>query len=331
MSNYSGYVDTFANDNLPPREEWPELVFDLPELRYPERLNAAKVLLDDMAEGEAGDRPCVRTGSGGWSYRDLLERANRIARVLTEDMGLVPGNRALLRAPNTPMLIASWFGVLKAGGVAVATMPLLRTRELGKIIDKARITHALTDARLARDLEAARASQPVLQNVVTFGPGGELEGRMGEKASGFETVETAAEDVAIIAFTSGTTGEPKGCVHFHRDLLAVCDTFGERVLDAQPDEVFTGTPPLAFTYGLGGDTPFPMAVGASSLPLEQPGPDGLLEAIEQREVTTIFTAPTAYRSLLDRIGEIEASSLKKCVSAGEALPTATSDAWFEKT
>ena len=328
---YTAHVDTFARDNLPSRDSWPEVIFELPEIRYPDRLNAAGSLLDDMAAGEGGDRPCVHTDDGVWSYRELLERANRVARVLTEDMGLVPGNRVLLRAANTPMLIATWFGVLKAGGVAVATMPLLRTRELGKIIDKARITHALTDARLARDLEAARASQPVLQNVVTFGPGGELEGRMGEKASGFETVETAAEDVAIIAFTSGTTGEPKGCVHFHRDLLAVCDTFGERVLDAQPDEVFTGTPPLAFTYGLGGYTLFPMRVGASTLPIEQPGPDALLEAIEQREVTTIFTAPTAYRSLLDRIGEIEASSLRKCVSAGEALPTATSDAWFEKT
>ncbi|MBA3584642.1 MAG: AMP-binding protein, partial [Gemmatimonadetes bacterium] len=190
MASYSGYVDTFANDNLPSREEWPELVFDLPELRYPERLNAAKVLLDDMADGEAGDRSCIHTGNGVWSYRDLLEKANRIARVLTEDMGLVPGNRVLLRAPNTPMLIANWFGVLKAGGVVVATMPLLRAGELAVIIEKAQISHALTDARLVEELETAREDAPVLSEVTTFGPEGELEERMETKPPEFETVDT---------------------------------------------------------------------------------------------------------------------------------------------
>ncbi|ABG05209.1 AMP-dependent synthetase and ligase [Rubrobacter xylanophilus DSM 9941] len=327
METYTAHLDTFARDNLPPREAWPEFVFDLPELSYPERLNAAAELLDKMVSG----RPAVHTDEGAWSYRDLLEKANRISRVLTEDMHLVPGNRVLLRAPNTPMLIAAWFAVLKAGGIVVATMPLLRKPELLKIIGKAQVTHALTDTRLTEDLEAARAGQPVLENVMTFGPGGELEERMASKPADFETVETAAEDVAIIAFTSGTTGEPKGCMHSHRDLLAVCDTFGKRVLKAQPDEVFTGTPPLAFTYGLGGYTLFPMRAGASVLPIEKPGPDALLEAIERRGATTIFTAPTGYRALLDSIGEIDASSLRKCVSAGEPLPAATSDAWFEKT
>src|ERR671933_136537 len=177
MASYSGYVDTFANDNLPPREEWPELVFDLPELRYPERLNAAAALLDDMAAGEAGERPCVHTAEGVWSYRDLLEKANRIARVLTEDMGLVPGNRVLLRAPNTPILIASWFGVLKAGGVVVATMPMLRAGELAVIIGKAQISHALTDSRLVEELEIAREDAPVLSEVATFGAAGGGEKR----------------------------------------------------------------------------------------------------------------------------------------------------------
>jgi 2-aminobenzoate-CoA ligase len=328
---YTAHLDTFAGDNLPPHKAWPEFVFDLPELQYPGRLNAAKSLLDEIAAGEGGDRPSVYTNEGVWSYRDLLERANRIARVLTEDMGLVPGNRVLLRAANTPMLIATWFGVLNAGGVVVATMPLLRKAELVKIISKARISHALTDARLTEELGSARAEQPVLSNVMTFGPCGELEERMEAKPSDFETVETAAEDVAIIAFTSGTTGEPKGCVHSHRDLLAVCDTFGKHILDTRPDEIFTGTPPLSFTYGLGGYTLFPMRRGASVLPIEQPGPGALLEAIEKRGATTIFTAPTAYRGLLDRVEEIDASSLRKCVSAGEALPAATSDAWFQKT
>jgi 2-aminobenzoate-CoA ligase len=331
VASYSGYVDTFANDNLPPREEWPELVFDLPELRYPERLNAAKVLLDDMAEGEAGERPCVHTGSGVWSYRDLLEKANRIARVLTEDMGLVPGNRVLLRAPNTPMLIASWFGVLKAGGVVVATMPMLRAGELAVIIEKAQISHALTDARLVSELETAREEAPVLSEVMTFGPEGELEGWMETKPPEFETVETASEDVALIAPTSGTTGEPKGCMHFHRDILAVCDTFARYLLEPQPDEIFTCTAPLAFTFGLGGLVLFPMRFGASTVPIEEPGPEALLKAIETGLTTTVFTAPTAYRALLDSVGEVDLSSLSKCVSAGESLPAATSDAWFEHT
>ncbi|HZB83266.1 MAG TPA: AMP-binding protein [Rubrobacteraceae bacterium] len=331
MASYSGYVDTFANDNLPPREEWPELVFDLPELRYPERLNAAKVLLDDMAEGEAGDRPCVHTGNGVWSYRDLLEKANRIAQVLTEDMGLVTGNRVLLRAPNTPMLIANWFGVLKAGGVVVATMPLLRASELAVIINKAHISHALTDSRLVEELEIARKDAPVLSEVTTFGAEGELEERMETKQPEFETVETASEDVALIAPTSGTTGEPKGCMHFHRDILTVCDTFAWHLLDPQPDEIFTCTAPLAFTFGLGGLLLFPMRFGASTVPIEEPGPEALLKVIEMHRATTVFTAPTAYRALLDSMGKVDLSSLSKCVSAGENLPGATSDAWFEHT
>jgi 2-aminobenzoate-CoA ligase len=331
MASYSGYVDTFANDSLPPREEWPELVFDLPELRYPGRLNAAKALLDEMAEGESGNRPCVHGEHGVWSYRDLLEKANRIARALTEDMGLVPGNRVLLRAPNTPMLIASWFGVLKAGGVVVATMPLLRAGELSTIIEKAQISHALTDARLVEELETAREDVPVLSNVMTFGPEGELEGRMQAKPPDFETVETGAEDVALIAPTSGTTGEPKGCMHFHRDILAVCDTFARYLLDPQPDEIFTCTAPLAFTFGLGGLVLFPMRFGASTVPIEEPGPEALLKVIEFHRATTVFTAPTAYRALLKSAGEVDLSSLEKCVSAGEALPSATSDAWLEQT
>ena len=331
MGGNSAHVDTFASDNLPPRGAWPELVFDLPGLRYPERLNAARALLDDMSEGAAGDRRCVHTDEGVWSYGDLLEKANRVARVLVEDMGLVPGNRVLLRAPNTPMLIATWFGVLKASGVVVATMPLLRAGELATIIHKAQISHALTDARLTEDLGTARADQPVLSNVMTFGSGGELEAHMETKPPQFKTVETAAEDVALIAFTSGTTGDPKGCMHFHRDILAVCDTFARHLLDPQPDENFTGTPPLAFTYGLGGLVLFPMRFGASITPIAQPGPEALLGAIETHRVTTLFTAPTAYRALLDRVGDTDISSLRKCVSAGESLPRATSDSWFERT
>jgi 2-aminobenzoate-CoA ligase len=327
MAHRTAHTDTFAADDLPPREAWPEFVFGLPELRYPEKLNAATALLG----GTAPDRAAVHDSSGGvWTYGELLDRANRIAGVLTEDMGLVPGNRVLLRAANTPELVAAWFGVLVAGGVVVATMPLLRTTELVKVIRKAEISHALTDSRLTDELEAARGECPVLRNNMTFGPEGEMEERMASKSSVFEAVETWAEDVAIIAFTSGTTGEPKGCVHSHRDLLAVCDTFGKYVLDAKPDEVFTGTPPLAFTYGLGAYTLFPMRVGAATMPIEKPGPDEILAAIE-RGATTVFTAPTAYRALLEKVGDADISSLRKCVSAGESLPKATSEAWFEAT
>ena len=331
MAGRTAHHDTFARDNLPPPEACPEFIFDLPALRYPERLNAARTLLDDMAAGAAGDRPCIHTDDGMWTYRELLRRTNGIARVLTEDLHLVPGNRVLLRAPNTPELIAAWFAVLKAGGIVVATMPLLRPAELVKTIRKARITHALTDARLAEDLEAARSEQPVLEHALTFGPGGELEQLVKGKPADFETVDTSAEDVALIAFTSGTTSEPKGCMHFHRDILAVCDTFARFILDPQPDEIFTGTPPLAFTYGLGGSVLFPMRFGASTAPVERPGPEALLEAIERRRITTVFTAPTAYRALLDQVGNADLSSLRKCVAAGEPLPASTSNAWFERT
>ena len=331
MAGRTAHHDTFARDNLPPPEACPEFIFDLPALRYPERLNAARTLLDDMAAGAAGDRPCIHTDDGMRTYQELLRRTNGIARVLTEDLHLVPGNRVLLRAPNTPELIAAWFAVLKAGGIVVATMPLLRPAELVKTIRKARITHALTDARLAEDLEAARSEQPVLEHALTFGPGGELEQLVKGKPADFETVDTSAEDVALIAFTSGTTSEPKGCMHFHRDILAVCDTFARFILDPQPDEIFTGTPPLAFTYGLGGSVLFPMRFGASTAPVERPGPEALLEAIERRRITTVFTAPTAYRALLDQVGNADLSSLRKCVAAGEPLPASTSNAWFERT
>ena len=302
----TAHADTFARNGLPPRDAWPELIFELPELAYPDQLNAATALLDDMVP-TVGDRPCVHGPDAVWSYAELAERSGRIARVLVEDTGLVPGNRVLLRAPNTPELIACWFGVLKAGGVVVATMPMLRAAELTKIIAKGRVTHALCDGRLLDELEARL-------------PGGALT-----------AVPTQADDVALIAFTSGTTGEPKGCLHLHRDLLATCDTFARHILDTQPDEVFTGTPPLAFTYGLGGLVLFPLRFGASTAPIEQPGPDALLEAIPRHGITTLFTAPTGYRALLGQLRGSELSSLRTCVAAGEPLPAATSETWFERT
>jgi 2-aminobenzoate-CoA ligase len=327
----TAHLDTFARDNLPPREEWPELLLDLPELRYGDRVNAASRLLDESL-GEFGDRPCVHLPDGGsWTYAELARRSNQIARVLTEDLGLVPGNRVLLRAANTPELIACWFAVLKAGGVAVTTMPLLRAGELEKVIDKAEISHALTDARIADELTEAAARRSVLERVMTFGPGGELDGLAAGKPADFPAIQTAADDVALIAFTSGTTGAPKGCIHFHRDILAVCDTFARTILAPRPEDVFTGTPPLAFTFGLGGLVLFPLRFGASTVPLAAPSPEAMLAAIEERGVTTLFTAPTAYRALL-RLEDLSAlRSLRTCVAAGEMLPAATSEEWFERT
>ena len=311
-------ADTFARDRLPARELWPEF---LPAgLSYPDRLNAA----DELLAGGAGGAPCVHGDGFVWSYDEVRERAGRVARVLVEEMGLVPGNRVLLHGPNAPAVFAAWLGILRAGGIVVATMPLLRARELVKVIAKAQVTHALVDDALASEMETARAQQPVLSAVR---PLSAAEGRDGA----FETVATGADDVALIAFTSGTTGEPKGCVHLHRDLLATCDTFGRHILRTQPDEVFSGTPPLAFTFGLGGHLLFPRRAGASTAPCAKPGPDAMLEAIGRHGITTLFTAPTGYRAMLGKAGPGQLDALRVCVSAGETLPASVSEAWFERT
>jgi len=323
----TAHVDTFASDHLPPRAQWPDLPLTLPELRYPERLNAARELLD----GRFAERPCIHGREETWTYAGLRDRAERVARVLVDDMGLVPGNRVLLHGANTPELVVCWFAILLAGGVVVATMPLLRARELGKVIAKAEVSHGLVDARVAAAAVSAQAEQPVLRELLAFGPGGELEERAAAKPAGFEAVETHAEDVALIAFTSGTTGLPKGCVHLHRDILATCDTFAARILEPQPADVFTGTAPIAFTFGLGALVLFPIRFGASLVPIAQPSPDGIVEAIRCHGATTLSTAPTMYRGLL-RAGVAEdLARLHTCVSAGEPLPAAVAEQWFEDT
>ena len=323
----TAHVDTFAADRLPPRSAWPELLFTLPELDYPEALNAAVGLLDERF----ADHPCILGEGETWTYADLRERAERIARVLVEDMGLVPGNRVLLHGPNTPELVACWFGILLAGGIVVATMPLLRAGELTKVIAKAEISHGLADTRVSGEVEAAAAEQPVLRELLSFGPGGELESRARAGAAAFEPVRTAADDVALIAFTSGTTGVPKGCVHFHRDVLAICDTFARRILDPRPEHVFTGTAPLGFTFGLGVLVLFPMRFGASFVPIAQPAMERLVETIARHGVTTLATAPTMYRALLRGANVSDLRSLQACISAGEPLPATVAKAWFEAT
>jgi 2-aminobenzoate-CoA ligase len=330
----SAHLDTFARDNLPPREQWPDLVFTLPELRYPPQLNCAVELLDRWIAAGKGDRPCLIAPGESWSYAGLAERVNRIANVLTRDLGLVPGNRVLLRSANNPIMVAAYIAVIKAGGVVVATMPLLRAQEIAYPIAKAQIRLALCDARLAAEIEKAKTSAPDLQRVVYWGNGAvdSLERLMGKPGyQDFAACATASDDVCLIAFTSGTTGVPKGTMHFHRDLLATCDSYGRYVLRARADDRFIGSPPLAFTFGLGGLVLFPLRVGASTVLLEQAMPDDLLAAIGKFRPTICFTAPTAYRAMLAKLPESDISSLRKCVSAGETLPKATYDAWHAAT
>jgi len=331
--NPSGHVDTFARDNLPPPELWPEFLFELPELQFAPRLNCAAELLDRALERGWGDRVCVLGHGVRWTYAELLGQANRIARVLVDDMGLVAGNRVLLRGANSPMLAACWFGVVKAGGIAVGTMPLLRTRELTTIIDKARITHALCDARLAQELQLAQPQCETLRQVALYHDDSAtgLEARAAAKRAQFDAVDTAVDDVCLIAFTSGTTGQPKGTMHFHRDVMAACACWPPHVLRARPDDRFIGSPPLAFTFGLGGMLLFPLAIGASTVLLEKATPDVLLDAIAQWRASVCFTAPTSYRAMASQAASHDLSSLRKCVSAGEALPAVTRTLWRETT
>lgn len=329
MTAETAHVDTFAAKRLPPRERFPDLIFTLPELQYPARLNCSDRLLDrHIAEGNGSPR-CIVFPGGEWSYEKLQHQANRIARVLTEDLQIVPGNRVLLRAPNTAMMAACWFAVMKAGAIAVTTMPLYRATELRNIIEKAQIRHALCDARLADELRTAIEGDDAF-NALYFN-GGDLENRMGGKDADFENVETAAEDVAIIAFTSGTTGIPKAAMHFHRDIIATCDSYGRHVLQAGPGDLFTGSPPLGFTFGLGGGLLFPLHIGASTLLLEKASPEPLLQAIQEYGVSVIFTAPIAYRAMTDLAQNYNISSLRKCVSAGETLPKPVWEAWHART
>ena len=328
---YTAHKDTFARDNLPPVDQWPEFLFDLPELQYPERLNCAQVLLDDaVAEGH-GDRIAIYSESGNWTYRQLLRESNRIAHALVDDLSLVPGNRVLLRSANNPLLAASWFAVLKAGGIAVTTMSMLRAKEISVVAEIAQINHALCDVRLIDELEGAAASTGLLQNVMTFGVGGDLAATSASKPVDFDNVETAQEDVALLAFTSGTTGQPKATMHFHRDVLAMSDVVGRHLCQTCEDDIHLGTPPLGFTFGLGVSLVFPLRFRAATVLIEAPTPDGLLEGMEKYRATALFTAPSMYRVLLQHLGKCDISSLRQFFSAGEALPKATSDAWFEAT
>ena len=333
---YTAHIDRFAATHLPPPELQPEYHFDLPELQFPERLNCAAELLDrHVAEGR-GERLCLQAQGVRWTYAELQAQANRIANVLTTQMGLVPGNRVLLCAPNNPMMVASWFAVVKAGGIAVAAMPLLRAKELGTIIEIAQISHALCDAALLAEVQAAQAANPRLQAVRYFNGTGlpaaqALEPLMAQASPHFDTLQTAATDTCLLGFTSGTTGVPKATMHFHRDVMAVCACWPRHVLRAEPDDVFIGSPPLAFTFGLGGQVLFPMAIGASMALLEKAGPLQLVDGIEQFGATVVFTAPTSYRVMAQQGERLRQTRLRKCVSAGEALNASTRALWKAAT
>lgn len=332
----SAHRDTFARDHLPPAHAWPRLLFELPGLAYPDRLNCGMELLDATIARFGADRPAFRGADGTvWTYGELSARVDRLAHVLSSDLGVVPGNRVLLRGPTGPWLAACWLAVMKAGAVAVTVLAQQRTQELATVCAMARVSHALCHAEVVDDL--VKAQVPGLR-ITAYG--GDAPDDLLHLAQGhpepFRAVETSADDVALIAFTSGTTGRPKGCMHFHRDLLAVADTFSREVLRPRPDDVFAGSPPLGFTFGLGGLVVFPLRAGASALLMADAAPRRLLPALAEHRVSVLFTAPTAYRSMLDTLGPYDTgaydlSALRRCVSAGENLPAATWQAWYERT
>ena len=332
--------DTFARDHLPPREQWPDLLLagaaeQTAEETCSARLNCAAVLLDGAV---AAGRTAIYSARGDYSYGALGALVDRIAHVLRTGLGLTPGQRVLLRGTNTPMTAACLLAIIKAGCIAVPSMPQLRARELAVMLAKARVDAVLCAEALAGELLAAGPLPPML--CFDGGAGdGSLEVRMARHDLPFEAEDTAADDICLIAFTSGTTGEPKATMHFHRDLLAICDAFPRSTLKSLPTDIFIGTPPLAFTFGLGGLLLFPLRVGAATVLLEKLTPDALLAAIARYRATVCFTAPTFYRqmaALLSGPGTASAAahdlrSLRRCVSAGEALPPATREAWSRAT
>jgi len=320
----TSHVDTFVMDGLPPDEQLPELV-DVPELSYPERLNAAAELLGGAISRGFGTKNALVDHENCWNYTELDVWSNRIANVLVDVHGIAPGNRVVLRGINSTWMVAAWFAVLKAGAVAVATMPMLREAELQKIYSTARPTVALSEYDLDRPLHVF-SDVPV----ETWGPSGTLAELMADASPDFSAIDTYSTDPALLGFTSGTTGVPKATIHFHRDLLAVADSF-QTVLRAGPDDVFVGSPPLAFTFGLGGLVLFPTRVGASTAFASTPGPEGLAACIAQHRATVCFTAPTAYKAMLDLDPPVDLSSLRRCVSAGETLPLRTYESFLERT
>lgn len=334
MLSASAHTDTFTRDNLPPVDQWPE--FNLTGFEYPEQLNAAVELTDAMVAKGFGDNTALIGNGRRRTYKELADWTNRLAHVLVEDYGIEPGNRVLIRSANNPAMVACWLAATKAGAVVVNTMPMLRAHELGQIVDKAEITHALCDARLMEEMTACAEASSYLKHVVDFDGTSNHEATLDrlalEKPVKFEAVETGRDDVALLGFTSGTTGSPKATMHFHRDLLIIADGYAREVLNVVPDDVFVGSPPLAFTFGLGGLAIFPLRFGATATLLEDASPPNMIEIIQKYKATVCFTAPTAYRAMLAAMEQgADLSSLRAAVSAGETLPAPVYDDWIAKT
>ncbi|MBN9031783.1 MAG: 2-aminobenzoate-CoA ligase [Rhizobiales bacterium 63-7] len=334
MLSPSAHVDTFTRDNLPPREEWPEFLLD--GYDYPDYLNAAVEFTDRMVDKGFGDNTALIGNGRRRTYKELTDWSNRLAHALVEDYGVKPGNRILIRSANNPAMIACWLAATKAGAVVVNTMPMLRAGELKKIIDKAEISLALCDTRIIEELVLCAKDNDFLKQVVGFDGSAnhdaELDRIALDKPVKFEAVKTGRDDVALLGFTSGTTGVPKATMHFHRDLLIIADAYAKDVLNVQPDDVFVGSPPIAFTFGLGGLAIFPLRFGAAAALLEQATPPNMVKIIETYKATISFTAPTAYRAMLAAMDQgADLSSLRIAVSAGETLPPPVYDSWVEKT
>jgi 2-aminobenzoate-CoA ligase len=331
----SAQVDRFVHERLPPRAQWPALHYDLPELQLPPQVNLVAELLDRAGETGWSERPMLRSPTRTLSYAQARLEVDRICRLLVEDLGLVPGHRVLLRGGNSIAMALAWLAVVKTGGIAVATMPLLRARELEDIIDKAQPRLALCDAKLCEELELARARRPVLATVVRFNApdaADSLEGLAARKSRPFAACPTAADDIALLAFTSGTTGKPKAAVHSHRDVLVACESWPRHVLKATPDDVVIGSPPLAFTFGLGGLLLFPMWAGASVYFPDGPyTPESMVRTIRDVGATLCYTAPTFYRQAAPIARELGVGKLRTSVSAGEGLPDATRQLWKDAT
>ena len=332
----SGHIDTFARDNLPPPELWPDFLLDRPEFQYPDWLNAGVELSDRLVEQGFGDHIALIGNGRVRTYKELSDWTNRLAHALVEDFGVKPGNRVLVRSGNNPAMVAAWLAATKAGAVVVNTMPMLRAGELTQIIDKAEISLALCDSRLAEELETAAASSAFLKRVVHFdgtaNHEAELDRAALNKSTRFDAVKTGRDDVALLAFTSGTTGKPKATMHFHRDILLMADGYAREVLQITPKDVVVGSPPLAFTFGLGGLAVFPLRFGATATLIETATPPNLVKYIDAYRATIVFTAPTAYRVLLGALKDgADFSSLRLAVSAGETLPKPVYDDWIEKT
>ncbi len=334
MLGPSAHVDTFARENLPPQDQWPDFLLD--GFDYSDHLNAAVELTDKMVEKGFGDRIALIGNGRRRTYKELSDWTNRLAHALAEDYGVQPGNRVLIRSANNPAMVACWLAATKAGAVVVNTMPLLREVELTKIVDKAEIEFALCDTRMMDELIACAKGNRFLKNVVGFdgtaNHDAELDRIALEKPVIFEAVRTGRDDVALLGFTSGTTGEPKATIHFHRDLLIVADGYAKEVLQVTPDDIFVGSPPLAFTFGLGGLAIFPLRFGATATLLENTSPPNMIEIIETYRATISFTAPTGYRAMMAAIDEgADLSSLRIAVSAGETLPAPVFEDWQRKT